>query len=140
MGDLWMQVMTRSEPDRQRLERAARVKMQTEDAIGGEQVLAREPNHADLHNDVALIYMSLGRRRDALRHFAAVTVLRPESAPAYYNEGVALEAAGDIDRRVRGTAMPSSGCPITQPRTTISARCCCGRGNWPRPAATSSAP
>lgn len=95
MADLWIQVMTRSDQDRQRLEAAARRKMLTEDAVGSEQVLAREPDHADLHNDVALIYMSLGEPTKALAHFATVTRLRPGSAQARYNEGVALEALGD---------------------------------------------
>ncbi|MFM8535942.1 MAG: tetratricopeptide repeat protein, partial [Acidimicrobiia bacterium] len=94
MADLWIQVMTQSDRDRQQLAAAVRVKMQTEDAIGGEQVLTREPDHADLRNDVATIYMALGQPEKALAHFLHVTRLRPESAQSYYNEGVALEAVG----------------------------------------------
>jgi len=97
MADLWIQVMTQSDRDRQRLAEAARVKMQTEDAIGGEQVLAREPNHADLRNDVATIYMALGQPEMALAHFRHVTRLRPGSAASHYNAGVALEALGQSE-------------------------------------------
>ena len=38
--------------------------------------------------------MELRRPIDAFRHFAAVTRLAPQSAVSWYNEGVALEAAG----------------------------------------------
>jgi len=92
MADVWIQVSSHSEGDRARLQRDARVHMQTEDAIGSEALLVREPNHVDLRNDVALIYMALGKPADALRHFEVVTRLRPEWAAAWYNEGVALEA------------------------------------------------
>lgn len=98
MADLWIQVQARSEADRQRLETSARAKMQAEDVIGGEQLLAREPDHVDLHNDVALTYMALGRPRQALAHFRDVSRLRPGTAQASFNEGVALEALGEDAR------------------------------------------
>jgi len=94
MGDVWVQVMTRSEADRVRLSRDIRRKMAAEDAIGCEVAIAREPNHADLRNDAALLYMELGQPERAAAHFNAVTRLRPQSAVARYNVGVALEAAG----------------------------------------------
>ena len=47
-----------------------------------------------LRNDAANLYLELGQARDALRHFEAVARLQPTSAPAHYNVGVALEAAG----------------------------------------------
>jgi tetratricopeptide (TPR) repeat protein len=94
MGDVWLQVMTRSESDQRELDTAARRKMLTEDAAGCEVLIAREPSHVSLRNDAALIYMELGRPDDALAHFEAVTRLQPTSANARYNEGVALEATG----------------------------------------------
>jgi tetratricopeptide (TPR) repeat protein len=94
MGDVWVQVMTRTEADRARLSRDIRRKMAAEDAIGCEVLIAREPNHADLRNDAALLYMELGQPGRAAAHFNVVTRLRPQSAVARYNVGVALEAAG----------------------------------------------
>ena len=41
--------------------------------------------------------MALGRPADALRHFEAVTRLRPGIASAWFNEAVALEALGRTD-------------------------------------------
>ncbi len=95
MADLWIQVQARSEEDRRRLESVARAKMHAEDVVGGEQLLTREPDHADLHNDVALIYMALGQPRQALAHFRDVSRLRPGAAQSFFNEGVALEALGE---------------------------------------------
>ncbi len=94
MADLWIQVMTRSEADRARLSRDAGIKMLREDAVGSEVLLAREPNHVNLRNDAAGIYLALGQPAKALTHFQAVTQLQRDAAPAWFNEGVALEAMG----------------------------------------------
>lgn len=94
MADLWIQVTTRSDDARGRLQREARNRMQIEDAIGGEALLRREPDHVALRNDVAMIYMTLDQPANALPHFEAVTRLQPGSAAAWYNEGVALETVG----------------------------------------------
>lgn len=94
MGDVWLQLVTASDGERERLAGETRLKMQTEDALGCEQLLRREPQHVALRNDAAVIYMSLGRPADALRHFEVVTALEPASAAAWFNEGVALEALG----------------------------------------------
>jgi tetratricopeptide (TPR) repeat protein len=93
MGDLWIQVLTRSDADRRQLLASARNKMRLEDAAGSEVLIEREPAHVSLRNDAALIYMELGRPLDALKHFETVTRLESHSATARYNEGVALEAA-----------------------------------------------
>ena len=94
MGDVWFQMVAATETDRARLQREARQRMLTEDALGCELLLRREPDHVPLRNDTALIYMALGRPAEALIHFAAVTRIRPDSASAWFNEGVALEALG----------------------------------------------
>jgi Flp pilus assembly protein TadD len=94
MADVWIQLMTRSEPDRARLAREARRKMAAEDAIGCEVLIARNPDHVDLRNDAAVIYLELREPDRAFQHFAAVGRLQPQSAVARYNMGVAREAAG----------------------------------------------
>ena len=97
MADLWIQVMTRTDSDRARLRRDAGFKMQHEDAIGNEVLLRREPDHVNLRNDAAALYLTLGEPAKALAHFEVVTRLQPASAPAWFNEGVALEALGRRD-------------------------------------------
>jgi tetratricopeptide (TPR) repeat protein len=97
MADVWIQVFTRSEADRQTLMRVAARKMTSEDAVGAELLIGREPNHINLRNDAALIYQELGQPERALVHFAAVARLDPQSPAAHYNVGVALEALGRRD-------------------------------------------
>ncbi len=94
MADVWFQVLAASPDARVRLQAEVDRKMLTEDAIGGELLLKREPNHVPLRNDTALIYMKLGKPEQAVTHFQAVTRLDSQSATAWYNEGVALEALG----------------------------------------------
>ena len=94
MADVWIQLMTRDASDRARLAADARRKMAIEDAVGCETLIARQPDYVELRNDAANLYLELGQARDALRHFEVVARLQPTSAPAHYNVGVALEAAG----------------------------------------------
>jgi Flp pilus assembly protein TadD len=93
MADVWIQMLTRTPDDRDRLQRVIDRKMLTEDAVGGERLLEREPDHVALRNDTAAIYMKLGQPLKALEHFAHVTRLE-DSPSAWFNEGVALQAAG----------------------------------------------
>ena len=95
MGDVWLQVTTASARDRDALARAARRKMQAEDAIGSEVLIAREPDRVDLRNDAGTIYMSLDQPSDALRHFTAAARLHPSASLIVQRPAVALEATGD---------------------------------------------
>ncbi len=96
MADVWIQVMTRTESDRRRLERDFRPKAAAEEAVGYEMQLAVAPNDAAVHDDVALLYLELGKADAALAHFEASARLRPGSAVATYNVGTAHEAAGRL--------------------------------------------
>jgi tetratricopeptide (TPR) repeat protein len=94
MGDVWIQVLTRTEPDRERLAAGFRRKAIEEDVVGYESEVRRTPADPALRDDLGLLYLDLGRPDDAARHFRAVLSLRPASAIAHYNVGIALEAAG----------------------------------------------
>jgi tetratricopeptide (TPR) repeat protein/mono/diheme cytochrome c family protein len=94
MADVWLQVTTSSDADRERLAADIRRKMAAEDAVGCETLIAREPDHVNLRNDAAVLYLELGQPDRALTHFEAVRRLHPDSAVAHYNVGIALEALG----------------------------------------------
>lgn len=100
MGDLWMQVLTRDTLDLATLTRAAARKMTTEDTVGYETMIRAYPDEADLHDDVALLYLQLGRADEAVAHFEASVRLRPRSASAHFNLGTALTHAGRIDAAI----------------------------------------
>ena len=96
MADVWIQVMTRSEADRNRLAPDVRRKMAIEDAVGCETLIAREPEYAALRDDAAALYMELRQPQRALTHFQVVERLQPVSARARYNVAVALDALGRV--------------------------------------------
>ena len=100
MGDLWFQLLTRTDGDRERLNGEIATKMVAEDIIGYETMLTVTPGDYELHDDVALLYLGSGRPVDAVRHFEASVKARPESAAARYNLGTALAVAGQLDRAV----------------------------------------
>ena len=100
MGDLWIQVLTRDEPDLVTLTREFRTKVATEDAIGYEMEIERLPSDAALHDDAALLYLELGQPDRAVAHFQKTLALRGDVAPAHYNLGTAFAVAGKYDEAI----------------------------------------
>jgi Flp pilus assembly protein TadD len=100
MGDLWIQVLTRDEHDLDLLSQDFRSKVAAEDVFGYEAEIERHPADAALHDDVALLYLELGRADRAIAHFQMSTGLKPQSAAAHYNLGTALTVAKRLDEAV----------------------------------------
>lgn len=101
MGDLWFQLLASNETDRARLADEITAKMTGEDIVGYETMLKVNPDDAELHDDVALLYMSLGFAANAVRHFQASAALKPESAAAHFNLGTAYAQAGRFDNSIK---------------------------------------
>src|ERR1051326_1591402 len=97
MGDLWIQVVTHSPEDLNDLVRQFRQKVFREDILGYETVLREAPNDVSLHDDVALLYMAVGRMDDAIAHFSKSAALSPDAARTHFNLGTALAAVGRIN-------------------------------------------
>jgi tetratricopeptide (TPR) repeat protein len=100
MGDLWLQVVTRSPADREQLVQEFRQKVLQEDIVGYESVLRQTPNDVALHDDVALLYMAVGRNDGAIAHFSESVRLSPSVAATHFNLGTALAAAGRVPEAV----------------------------------------
>jgi tetratricopeptide (TPR) repeat protein len=96
MGDLWIQMLTQSDRDRQILDDAIRPKMTAEEIIGYEMMIRADPSNVPLHNDVAVMYDEMGRLDQAAAHFEMALKLQPGSAAAHYNFGTALSATGRL--------------------------------------------
>jgi hypothetical protein len=94
MGDLWLQVRTRTPADRAVLVNDFRPKTLIEDAAGYQKLLAVEPGHAGYHSDLAMIYVRLDRVTDAVRHFEESIRLNPSSATTWYNLATVLASNG----------------------------------------------
>ena len=97
MGDLWIQVLTRTPEDLQTLNAQFGPKVMTEDTIGYERWLQSEPESPALHDTAASLYLKLNRPADAVRHFRASAHLQPESPSAHFNLGTALTVSGDYE-------------------------------------------
>src|SRR5581483_947300 len=97
MGDLWIQVLTKNEPDLVTLTRQFRAKMAAEDVHGYEAEIARHPDDAALHDDAALLYLEVQRPNDAVEHFRKSMALKGPSAAAHYNIATALTLAQRLD-------------------------------------------
>ena len=100
MGDLWFQLVAGNEADRVTLTDEITSKMTAEDIIGYETMLKVTPNDAELHDDVALLYLAKGLVANAVRHFEISSILKPASAPAHFNLGTALAQIGRFDASV----------------------------------------
>jgi Flp pilus assembly protein TadD len=100
MGDLWFQFVAATAGDRALLVSEIQQKMTAEDVIGLETMLDDNPTDAELHDDVAMLYLALGRAAEAVTHFRATTSLRPGVAAAHFNLATALTIAGQLDAAV----------------------------------------
>ena len=101
MGDLWFQLLANNDADRARMGAEITAKMTGEDIVGYETMLKVTPNDAELHDDVAVLYLGLGFAANAVRHFQASATIKPESAAAHFNLGTALAQAGRFDDSIK---------------------------------------
>lgn len=97
MGDVWFQVLAKSERDRLVLLDEFRPKILNEDTFGYEREIIREPQVASLRDSAAMLYLELGRTAKAIEHFAASARLQPDNASAHFNLGTALSIDNRLD-------------------------------------------
>jgi tetratricopeptide (TPR) repeat protein/mono/diheme cytochrome c family protein len=100
MGDLWIQVVARTRADLHALVEEFRQKVFREDIVGDEMELRRTPDDVSLHDDVAMLYMAIGRIDQAVMHFTESARLASDTAAAHFNLGTALGAVGRPDEAI----------------------------------------
>ena len=101
MGDLWIQVLTKNEPDLVTLTTQFRAKVAAEDVLGYEAEIERHPDEPGLRDDAGLLYLEIGRPDEAVAHFRKALALKEASAPsaaAHYNLGTALTVGRHLDQ------------------------------------------
>ena len=101
MGDLWVQMLTRTEEDLQILTKTVHAKHATEEIVGYEMMIGSEPSSVALRNDVAVLYSELGQLDRARLHLESVVRLQPDSPAAHYNLGTTLSAIGNVTDAVQ---------------------------------------
>jgi tetratricopeptide (TPR) repeat protein/mono/diheme cytochrome c family protein len=95
MGDLWIQVVPRTNEDAAALNADINRKTRTEDIAAYTKVLQSDPGNPLRHDAVAMLYLQDGRAREADAEFRASLALNPDSAPTHYNRGLALSMLRD---------------------------------------------
>lgn len=100
MADVWVQFFTRTDADLNLLAPDLRRKMVLEDVAGHELELRARPESAIVRNDLAVLYLELGRPAQAAVHFGEVVKRDPSSAVAHYNLAAALDGAGRLTEAV----------------------------------------
>ena len=98
MGDLWVQMLARTDRELRTLKRKLQTKHVAEEVVGYEMMIRGEPGNVALRNDAAVIYTEMGRLNEAVRHLEVVVQLQPDSAAAHYNLGTTLAAMNDVTR------------------------------------------
>jgi len=94
MGDLWVQVVTKTAADGETLGLDFRRKWHAEDVAAYTKLLREDPNNPLRHDAVGDLYLEDGRFDEAIVEYRASIALNPQSAPTHYNLGYALSARG----------------------------------------------
>jgi tetratricopeptide (TPR) repeat protein len=100
MGDLWVQMLTRTVADLEVLQKALHAKHAAEEIVGYETMIRFEPSNVDLRNDVAVLYTETGQPARAVTHLLAVVQQQPDSPAAHYNLGTVLSSTGRVTEAI----------------------------------------
>jgi mono/diheme cytochrome c family protein len=107
MGDLWLQVVTRTDADRARLAADLMLKVLAEDAVGYGMLLLADPGNAAIRRTKAATEYNLGtlllssrQWNEAAVHLTVAIQLRPEHGESHNNLGVALRALERSDEAI----------------------------------------
>jgi Tfp pilus assembly protein PilF len=94
MGDLWIQVVPRSNVDYAILTDDINQKTRMEDLAAFTKVMQSDPKNPLRHDAVAVLYLQLGRIAEAEAEYRESLRLNPDSAPTHYNIGLVFSAQG----------------------------------------------
>jgi mono/diheme cytochrome c family protein len=107
MGDLWLQVVTRTDGDRARLAADLVPKVLAEDAVGYGMLLLADPGNAAIRRtkaateyNLGTLLLSAGRWSEAAAHLTAAIEVRPDHGQSHNNLGIALLALGRGDAAI----------------------------------------
>lgn len=101
MAEMWFQVVPVRDGDRNTLVEGLYRKVLPEEMKGRESMLRREPGNVALRDDLALMRAETGDLRGAEEAFRQTLALRPESASARFNVGMAVLGQGRRDEALR---------------------------------------
>ena len=65
------------------------------------KALAKNPDHIDAHLALAITYMQIDRRQEALNEFNLTLELQPDNAMAYADRGILYDRMGEFEKALR---------------------------------------
>ncbi len=98
MGDLWLQLVPRSNRDLMTLANDIGQKTRAEDLAAYTKIMQADPDNPLRHDTVAMLNLQMGRVSEAIAEFSESLRLNPESAPTHYNLGLAFSLQRQYDR------------------------------------------
>ena len=63
------------------------------------KALNHQPDHAGIHNNLAMAYPAVGKTENAIAHFQEAIIRQPDYANAHYNLALALRKTDAMKRR-----------------------------------------
>jgi len=101
MGDLWLQFVTRSAADTERLATSYRGHELKKDLLAAERLVERAPTEARWRNLLGARYLQAAMIDEALTQLNEAVRLAPRSVEAHFNLGRALQLRGNFTEAVR---------------------------------------
>jgi tetratricopeptide (TPR) repeat protein/mono/diheme cytochrome c family protein len=101
MGDVWIQVVPERSSDLPLLNVDLRRALLPKTIAGYQLMIAGDPGNADLHNDLALLYVEAGNPGKAAAEFTESLRLNPSRPAAHYNVANAELMAGRMEQAER---------------------------------------
>lgn len=106
-----------------------------------QRALSIDPNLADAHYNLAVLYMQQDRLADSMKHFREVIRIRPGDDEAHYRLAVLCERIGDIREAVKQyTMVPNSSGHYGEAQANLIALATKGSGQRISAPAATSAP
>jgi tetratricopeptide (TPR) repeat protein len=100
MGDLWIQLVPRTDADVAALAESVQRKRNAEDLAAYSKLLDAEPTSPLRHDAVAMLYLEARRLDEAILHFERSLTLNQDSPSTHYNLGYALVLRGRRDEAI----------------------------------------
>jgi tetratricopeptide (TPR) repeat protein len=97
MGDLWIQVAAHGSSELAALNADFQRKWLQDEVTGLESLIRRDPSNFGLRDEVALLYLRMGRWREAAANYEQTVRLRPDSETVHFNLATALMVGGRLE-------------------------------------------
>jgi len=101
MGELWLQVIMKTQQDLAALQRAMQPKLLSDTILASEMLLRQNPRDARAHTDIGSALLMLGRGKEALPRLQIALQIDPNYDEAHYFTGLAYRMMKQLENARR---------------------------------------